>query len=157
MSAKKTTSPKVDVTPSDLPVSPEEFQKMVYVYQLLQDQQNMLNEQMEMIQQQLMNATIGKTTMNGLKDTKADDEIIVPMGTIAFARAKLIDPQNVMIAVSKDIVIEKNLKDGIAFTERLIDNLTKIQQKIYSQLNEVSAKIHELEPQINAIYQQAGM
>jgi len=157
MSAKKTTTPKPDTASANLPVSPEEFQKMVYVYQLLQDQQNMLNEQMDMIQQQIMNATIAKTTMNGLKETKADDEVIIPMGTIAFTRAKLIDPQNVMIAVSKDIVIEKTMKDGIAFTERLMDNLTKIQQKIYAQLNEVSSKIHELEPQINSIYQQAGM
>ena len=47
--------------------------------------------------------------MSGLQDLNPDDEIIVPMGTMAFTRAKLIDPQKVMVGVSKQVVIEKIL------------------------------------------------
>jgi prefoldin alpha subunit len=134
-------------------VSPEEFQKMVYLYQLLQEQQGMLNEQLELLQQQIVSASVAKATMTGLQDLQADDEIIVPMGTMAFTRAKLIDPTKVMVGVSKQVVIEKDLPEGLAFIERMLQNYDKIQEKLSKELDEVNKKLHEMEPYINAIYQ----
>ncbi len=131
----------------------EDFQKMVYLYQLLQEQQGMLNEQLELLQQQIMSASVAKATMSGLQDLNPDDEIIVPMGTMAFTRAKLIDPQKVMVGVSKQVIIEKNLVDGIAFIEKLLQNYDKGQEKLSKEMDEVTKKLHEIEPYINAVYQ----
>jgi len=134
--------------------SQSEFQEMVYLYQLLRDQQNMLKEQIEYLQQQIAGINLSKITLEGLKGAKDDHEVIVPLGTMAFVKAKLDASQKIMVSIAKDIVIEKSIEDGTIYLEKNLENLTKLRQKFLGQIQEIGQKMQELEPQINAMYEQ---
>jgi prefoldin alpha subunit len=147
MSAKKSSRPaKIG--------SESEFQEMVYLYQLLRDQHGMLKEQIEYLEQQIAGINLSKVTLDGLKGTKADQEVIIPLGTMAFVKAKLDASQKIMVTISKDIVIEKSIEDGAIYLEKNLDNMTKLRQKFIGQIQEIGQKMQELEPQINAMYSQ---
>jgi prefoldin alpha subunit len=141
-----------NLPPAGMP-SPEEFQRMVYLYQMLEEQQDILTDQRQMIQQQIMGANLSKTTMEGLRGLQTDHEIVVPMGTYAFTKARLLDPNKIMVSVSKEIIIEKTLDDAIKSMENLLANYESIHSRITGQLNDVQEKMAQLKPQIEEIYQ----
>jgi prefoldin alpha subunit len=133
-------------------MSQQEAQRMVYLFQLLQDQQKMIVDQISFIEKQINGVSISKTSMENLKDAKKDHEIILPLGTNAFVKATLSDPENVIIAVHKDICIQKSLDDGIISIQKNLDNYKGIQENLYKQLQDISSKLNQLRPQIEAMY-----
>jgi prefoldin alpha subunit len=113
----------------------------------------MLAEQLGLLEKQIAGVMISKSTMESLRGVSADHEIIIPVGTNAFTKAKLLDPNNMIISVTNNIFIEKNLEDGIKSIDQLLENYKNIQQKIYAQLEDVESKMGQLRPQLEAAYQ----
>lgn len=136
-------------------ITPEEFQRMVYLYQMLEEQQQLLTEQQQMIQQQIMGANLSKTSIEGFKGLSNDHELVVPLGTYAFTRVKIIDPTKIMVSVGKEIIIEKNLDDAIKSMADLLVNYNSVHDKLMAQLKDIESKMAQLKPQIDSIYEAA--
>jgi prefoldin alpha subunit len=136
-------------------ITPEEFQKMLYFYQMLQEQQQMLTEQEDLLNQQILGANLSKTAIEGLKNLPVDHELVIPLGSYAFTKVKIIDPSKIIVSVNKEVLIEKNLAGAIKSMEQLLKNYTNIHEKLVTQLKDIDAKIGQIKPQIDAIYQAA--
>ena len=137
-------------------ITQQQFQQMVYVYQLLESQQQMIMEQLDMIDQQIAGVSVSKQTLEGLQEVEAGHEIIIPLGSNAFTKATLIDPKKVTVFVKKDILIEKSLDDGLASISRMLESNKNIRERLMEQLRDISQKLGEIKPQIDAIYQGMG-
>ncbi len=130
----------------------EDIQQLLYVFQVLENQQKYLIEQLKILETQKKGVLLSKTTLEGLKDVKVDTEILIPIGAGAFTKAKLIDPSNVTISISTDMLIEKNIEDGLESIQKQIENFNSFQERLNNQFNEVSSKLNEIRPQIESIY-----
>jgi prefoldin alpha subunit len=136
-------------------ISPEEFQRMVYLYQMLEEQQQLLSEQQQMIQQQIMGANLSKASIEGLKGVSVDHELVIPLGSYAYTKVKIIDPSKIMVSVGKEIIIEKTLDDAIKSMTDLLANYNSVHDKLVSQLRDIESKMAQLKPQIDSIYEAA--
>ena len=130
----------------------QEVQQLVYVYQMLEDQQKFLTEQLRIIDTQTQGVLYSKTTMEGLQGIQRGNDVMLPIGSNALVKAQLVDPEKILISVSKDIVIEKSLPEGIQSMDNLLANYKEIRERLYSQLTEITQKLTQLRPEMEKLY-----
>jgi len=122
---------------------------------MLEEQQQLLSEQQQMIQQQIMGANLSKASIEGLKGVSVDHELVIPLGSYAYTKVKIIDPSKIMVSVGKEIIIEKTLDDAIKSMTDLLANYNSVHDKLVSQLRDIESKMAQLKPQIDSIYEAA--
>ena len=130
------------------PNSPE-ISQMVYVVQLLEEQKKTISEQLLMTENQISGINISKRTMEELQSAENNHEIVIPIGTNAFGRAKIIEPDKMIIPVSRDIFIEKNLEESIKIMEQRLEANNKLHAKLVENYNDLSGKIQEIKSKFN--------
>ena len=126
-----------------------EISQMVYVVQLLEEQKKTISEQLSITENQISGISISKKTMEELQSAEKDHEIIIPIGTNAFAKARIIDPNKVIIPISRDMFIEKNLEESIQIMEQRLEANNKVHAKLVENFNDISGKIQEIKSKFN--------
>lgn len=139
------------------PPSQKDVQQLFYVFQVLEEQQKGLIEQLQMLEGQIRGVSLSKVTLEGFKDVKSNQEVLIPVGANAYTKAILTDPDKVTVSISSDMLIEKNLEDGLASITKLLTNYTSIKERLNSQLNDVNQKLTQIRPQIENLYRMSGM
>ena len=133
-----------------------DVQQLAYVYELLQNQEKSILQQMKMEESQTQGVDLTKRTMEEFKNLSPGHETLIPVGTNAYTSATLLNPKKVLVRINSEVLIEKNVEDGITGMEELLDTYKNIYEKLNLQLNEVQSKLKEIQPQIDAIYRSQG-
>ena len=103
----------------------QNMEQQMYQFQYLKEQRDVLAQNLSIFNASLQDHMNTKATLENLKKTKEDDDILVPIGSIAVMKSKIRDSNKVLINVSQDIVIEKDLDGAIEFVERVINQHTE--------------------------------
>ncbi len=104
----------------------------------------MYQGQLEIINASLGNILNTKTTVENLKeDVKDGDEILVPIGGLASIRASIKDPEKILLSVTQDVIIEKDLNGSIEFLDKLIEQHNKQIQFLRTQLQNLDITLQE--------------
>jgi prefoldin alpha subunit len=99
--------------------------QQMYQFQYLREQRDTLSQNLSIFNASLQDHTNTKATLENLKNTKEDDEILVPIGSIAVIKSKIKDSNKVLINISQDIVIEKDLDSAIEFIDKIVNQHTE--------------------------------
>ena len=134
-----------------------EVQQLLYVYEVLENQEKSIVQQMNMVESQTQGVDLTKRTMEEFKTVSPGHETMIPVGTNAFTSATLLNPKKVLVRINSDILIEKDLDEGIKGMQEMLNTYKNIYEKLNLQLNEVQSKLKELKPQIEQIYRNQGM
>ena len=103
----------------------QNMEQQMYQFQYLKEQRDVLAQNLSLFNASLQDHTNTKATLENLKDTKEDDDILVPIGSIAVIKGKIRASDKVLINVSQDIMIEKDLDSAIIFIEKIINQHTE--------------------------------
>jgi len=125
----------------------ENSQKLAYQFQYLKEQKDMFSNQLEIINVSLSNLKNTKLTIENLKNIKADEEILVPIGGIINLHATIKDPEKLLVYVNQDVVIEKNLDDSIEFVEKIIEQHEEQEKFIKTQLQTLELNLQGISQQ----------
>jgi prefoldin alpha subunit len=99
----------------------QNFEQQLYQFRYLREQRDMLAQQLEIINASLGNLLTTKTTTENLKEVKEGEEILVPIGGMISLKAKIMNPEKVLLYVSQDVIVEKDLDGTIEFIDKLIE------------------------------------
>ncbi|MBD3341952.1 MAG: prefoldin subunit alpha [Candidatus Lokiarchaeota archaeon] len=95
-------------------------QALLYQLRYLREQRDMYSQQLEIINASLNNLINTKNTVENLKAVNDGEEILVPIGGILNLKAKVTNPDKVLLYAGHDVVIEKNLEDSIEYIDKMI-------------------------------------
>jgi len=76
----------------------------------------------------------------GVKD---GDEILVPIGGLASIKASIKEPEKILLSVTQDVVIERDLNGSIEFLDKLIEQHNKQIQFLRTQLQNLDINLQE--------------
>ena len=116
-------------------------QELLYQFRYLREQRDMLASQFDFISASLRNLTNTKTTVTNLKDLKEGEEILLPLGGIINVKAKIKNPEKVLVFVNQDVVIEKDLDASIEFLDKLIEQHNQQIEFLQTQIQNLDANI----------------
>lgn len=145
------TNPPNSTNPNTVDV-----RQLMYVYDLLENQERGLSQQITMLQNQIQGVDLSIVTMEAFREIDSEHEVMLPLGTNAYTSAKLLNPKKILHRINREVLIEKDLEVGIEDVKKLLESFQKIDENLRQQLNEVRTKLNELRPQINQIYREAS-
>ena len=131
----------------------QEYQEQLIKIRYLREQYNMLQGQLEIINASLGNILNTKITIENLKEgVKQDDEILVPIGGLVNIKASIKDPEKVLLAVTQDVIIEKDLDGTLEFLDKLIEQHNKQIQFLRTQLQNVEMTLQQISQNVQRGY-----
>ncbi|OLS14803.1 MAG: prefoldin subunit alpha [Promethearchaeota archaeon CR_4] len=127
----------------------QEIQAISYTLQILEEQANMLNERQGYYLETLQGLQITQVTIDELEHLPDNHEIILPIGNRAFLKAKVQEPSKILVAIGRDVILEKTLPDAREYTRKMMDEIKDAQTKTKDQLSQVLKKMDELKGALN--------
>lgn len=120
------------------------YQEQLLKFRYLKEQRDMYQGQLEIINASLGNILNTKTTLENLKEgVKDGDEILVPIGGLANINASIKNPEKILLSVTQDVIIEKDLNGSIEFFDKLIEQHNKQIQFLRTQLQNIDVNLQE--------------
>ncbi len=122
----------------------QNYQDQLQMFSYLKQQRDVYQGQLEYVNAILANYLNTKATLENLKEgVDVGDEILVPIGGIANIKATIKDTEKVLVAVTQDVMIEKDLDGAIEFLEKRIEQHNKEIQFIRTQLQNFEVNLQK--------------
>ena len=143
---------------SNQELSSEDIQKMSTQFQQLQYQADALSQQLNMVSASLADSEKAINTITGFEGVEDGHEILIPIGMGTNIMAKLSKPDTVIMEIGAGISLEKDLENAKKSLEIQKEELTKFHQSTQNNLNQILAKMQEIESVVTTAVksQQAG-
>ncbi|MFX1375539.1 MAG: prefoldin subunit alpha [Promethearchaeota archaeon] len=131
----------------------QEYQKQLQIFRILKEQRDMYQGQLEFLNVSRASIVNTKMTIENLKEgVEIDDEILVPIGGMANIKASIKDNEKVLLAISQDVIIEKDLDEAIEFLDKRIEQHDKEIQFKTTQLQNIDINLQKTTQLIQKSY-----
>ncbi len=132
----------------------QNYQDQLQMFSYLKQQRDIYQGQLEYVNAIIANYINTKKTLENLKEgVNVGDEILVPLGGIANIKATIKDTEKILVAVTQDVIIEKDLDSAIEFLEKRIEQHNKELQFIRTQLQNFEVNMQKTSQQLQQGYQ----
>ena len=103
---------------------------------VLEGSVNLIQSRLNIIDNAIDEISIANTSLEGIKNSSKDSEILVPAGASSFVRATLSDVKKVIMGVGAGVSIEKTIENSITDLKNRQDELGKIKSSLQTQLGQ---------------------
>ncbi len=133
----------------------QEIQQLTYLYRDLETRMKTLEEQLVYLDNYRNGVNMTKNVIEQFKKSENEEvETLMPIGSSAFVKAKITNPDNFIIAVGRDVFVEKNKADALLWMNKIDENQKNLKDLLINQIQEVSAKMNQIKPQLDQMYNQ---
>jgi prefoldin alpha subunit len=133
----------------------QEIQRLTYIYRDLETQLKSLEEQLASLSSYSTGVNMTKSVIEQFKKSDEKEvETLMPIGSSAYVKAKIINPDNFIVAVGRDTFIEKNANDALEWMKQLNENQKNLKTLLINKIQEVSTQMNQIKPQLDRIYNQ---
>jgi len=121
----------------------KEIEEKYVLYQLLQYNLEQMKQQYNTLNNQLVEI---EGTMNAVSDIeKAESrDVLVPIGSGAYAYAKLSDNKNLLFNVGANVMIKKDTASIKELLEKKKSEVIRLMEETEKSMNEMAEKINEV-------------
>ena len=110
--------------------------------------------QMEMLENGRMEALAAIETLEAM--LSADNGVaLLQIGGGASVRAKVLDPDKILLSIGAEVVIERSNKEAIEFLKERIMEMEASQKKVAETLDRLRSQMNEINKRLESGYQQA--
>jgi len=153
----------------DNPIQTEEWQILATTMQPM-DQRELMTlqqylqeygQQAEIFVQQLQLLENGRmealAAIESLEDmlTSEDGTVLLQIGGGASVRAKVVEPEKVLIAIGAEVIVERSNKDAIEFLKERVMEMEASAKKVAETIDRLRGQMNEINKRIETGYQQA--
>ena len=84
-----------------------------------------------------------------------DNTVLLQIGGGASVRAKVLEPEKVLIAIGAEVVVERSNKDAVEFLKERIMEMEASQKKVSETLDKLRSQMNEINKRLERGYQQS--
>jgi len=111
--------------------------------------------QLEMLENGRMEAHAAIETLEAM--LSADDGIaLLQIGGGASVRAKVLEPDKILLSIGAEVVVERSNKDAVEFLKERIMEMEASQKKVAETLDRLRSQMNEINKRLESGYQQAA-
>ncbi len=118
----------------------EELQKLYLEYKTLEQQTSQIEQQLQTVEQQLQEAESIKNSLDELKAIKQGSEMLVPVSSGIFMKAKITDKDKVIVNVGSDVLVGKGLDGAKQLMEKQKKEIENVRENMATVLYELNMK-----------------
>lgn len=121
--------------------SEEELRKLSVELRFLEQTAESIQSRINMINAVVTDLTYASMTLEGLEKEKENSELLVPIGGNSYIKAKLENPDKVVVGMGAGVSVEKTLQEAKEIIKKRLENLEKTRMSFQQQLAQVAERI----------------
>ena len=136
-------------------VDPREIQALQRYLQEYGQQVEIYSQQLQLIDEGRMEATAAIETLKSVGASAVEEEVLLQLGGGASVRAKIVEPQKVLLNIGSDVVVERSNPEAIGYLQDRITEMEASGKKVAETIDRIRTQMNEIARRIEAGYQQA--
>jgi prefoldin alpha subunit len=132
----------------------EEFRRLSVELRLLEQTAEAIQSRINMVNAVLTDLNYANMTLDSLDKEKENAEILVPIGGSSYIKAKLDNPDKLIVGMGAGVSIEKTQAEAKEIVKKRLEDLSKTQMALQQQFAQVVDKISDNRNKIEAIVAQ---
>ena len=121
----------------------EEFRRLNLELRLLEQTAETLQSRMNMINAAATDLRYAQTTLEGLEKENEKSELLVPVGGTSYIRARLDNPNQVIVGMGAGVSVEKTREEAKEIIKKRLVDLEKARASVQQQFAQVAEKINQ--------------
>jgi prefoldin alpha subunit len=121
----------------------EELRKLSVELRYLEQTAETIQSRINMINAVIADLTYASMTLEGIEKEKENSELFVPIGGNSYIKAKLENPDKVIVGMGAGVSIEKTLPEAKEMIKKRLENMDKTRLSLQQQLAQVAGRINE--------------
>jgi prefoldin alpha subunit len=121
----------------------EEFRRLNLELRLLEQTAETLQSRMNMINAAATDLRYAQTTLEGLDKENEKSELLVPVGGTSYIRARLDNPNQVIVGMGAGVSVEKTREEAKEIIKKRLEDLEKARTSVQQQFAQVAEKINQ--------------
>ena len=111
--------------------------------------------QMEMLENGRMEALAAIEALEAMIVTD-DGIVLLQIGGGASVRAKVLEPDKVLLSIGAEVVVERSNKDAVEYLKERLIEMEASQKKVAETLNHLRSQMNEINKRLESGYQQSA-
>jgi prefoldin alpha subunit len=121
----------------------EEIRKISVELRFLEQTAEALQSRLSMLNAVTQDLTYANMTLESLEKEKQNSELLVPIGGTSYIRAKLDNPDNIIVGIGAGVSVEKTRQEAKDTIKKRLEDLEKARTSTQQQFVQVAGKINE--------------
>jgi prefoldin alpha subunit len=138
-------------------MQPMDQQELMTLQQYLQEygqQAEIFVQQLQLLENGRMEALAAIESLEDMLTTD-DGTVLLQIGGGASVRARVTEPEKILIAIGAEVVVERSNKDAAEFLKERVMEMEASIKKVAETLDRLRGQMNEINKRIEAGYQQA--
>jgi prefoldin alpha subunit len=123
--------------------SEEELRRISVELRMLEQTAEALQSRLNMINAVATDLTYASTTLESLDKEKENTELLVPIGGTSYIRARLDNPDKVIVGMGAGVSVEKTREEAKDIIKKRLEDLDKTRMSMQQQFSQVARKTNE--------------
>ena len=120
----------------------EELQKLSVEMRLLEQTAEALQSRMSMVNAAANDLIYAQATLAGLEKESDKSEVLVPIGGTSYVRAKLDNPEKVIVGMGAGVSVEKTREEAKEIIKKRLEDVDKTRKSIQQQYSQIAERIN---------------
>ena len=121
----------------------EELRRLSVELRFLEQTAETIQSRINMVNAAITDLTYASMTLDGLEKEKENTELLVPIGGNSYIKAKLENPDKIIVGMGAGISVEKTLQEAKEIIKNRLENLEKTRMSLQQQLAQIAERMSE--------------
>jgi len=121
----------------------EELRRLSVELRFLEQTAEAVQTRINMVNAVTTDLTYASMTLEGIEKEKENSELFVPIGGNSYIKAKLENPDKIIVGMGAGVSVEKTLQEAKEIIKKRLENLQKNRTSLQQQLAQVAERIDE--------------
>jgi prefoldin alpha subunit len=136
------------------PMDQREFETLQYYLKEYGQQAEVFASQLELMENGRMEALAAIEALEALVASD-DGTVLLQIGGGASLRAKVLEPDKVLLNIGSDVIVEKPNPDAIGYLKDRITEMEASQKRVAEALDKLKGQMNEISKRLEQGYKQA--
>ena len=120
----------------------EELRRLSVEMRMLEQTAETLQQRISMLNAAMTDLTYASMTLEGVEKEKESTELLVPVGGGSYVKAKLSNPETIIVGMGAGVSIEKPISEARAIMKGRLEELGKSAVAAQQQFGQIAERIN---------------
>jgi prefoldin alpha subunit len=111
--------------------------------------------QLDMLENGRMEALAAIEALEGMRESE-DATVLLQIGGGASVRAKVLEPDKILLSIGAEVVVERSNKDAVEYLKERLIEMEASQKRVSETLNHLQSQMNEINKRLESGYQQSA-
>jgi len=111
--------------------------------------------QLDMLENGRMEALAAIEALEAMLESE-DAVVLLQIGGGASVRAKVLEPDKILLSIGAEVVVERSNKDAVEYLKERLIEMEASQKRVAETLNHLQSQMNEINKRLESGYQQSA-